>query len=106
MKQFAQSLKYFIVSVIIIACLSYLSGISIVTVGGLYLILGAFYMYFGKIGFASIAYVLSDISWAINAYAYQDYFGFAVVLIGVLVGMTVMYKMKQGVFVTDLHSKE
>lgn len=103
MQELTKSIKFFILLFTIIAGISYLSGISVVTVGGLYLILGAFYMYFGKIGFASMAYVLSDIAWAINAYTYQDYFGFLVVLIGVIVGISVMYKMKQGIFVVDLH---
>ena len=95
----------FIISTLLLVLFAYFGNMSIVMIGGMYLMLAAVWMYFGRILYASIIYVVADVCWAINAYQQQDYFGFAAVLFGLSMGLAVMYKMKQGIFVMDLHAK-
>jgi len=76
--------------------------ISAVSVGGILLILGAGFIYFGKVYYSTLMYALADICWSINAYQNNDMFGFITVNIGILVGITVMYKMQKGIFHKDL----
>lgn len=95
----------FIVGIGLLAILAYVGSLSIVTIGGMYLMLAALWMANGKIFYASIIYVLADLCWAINAWHLEDYFGFTSVIFGLSMGLLVMYKMKEGIFVMDLHAK-
>lgn len=73
--------------------------------GGLFLMQAAIYLYFGKIFYSSLIYVIADLAWAINAYQREDVFGFISVIFGLLMGLGVMYKMKHGIFVMDLNTR-
>jgi len=76
--------------------------ISVISIGGILLILGAGFIYFGKVYYSTLMYALADICWGINAYQNEDMFGFITVIIGILVGAAVMIKMQKGIFHKNL----
>ena len=69
------------------------------TIGGLLLILGAWFVYRGNIYKSIITYFLADICWVVIAYSTGDIIGGTFVLIGMLLGVLVFLKMQRG----DLH---
>lgn len=81
-----------------ISVVAYLMDASVLTVGGVVLILGAYYIYFGNIYFSVISYTVADICWIINAITHGDLFGSVAISLGIIVGIIVTYKIKIGVF--------
>ena len=77
-------------------------GLSFVSVGGLYLIIGAIFINQGNIFMSIIVYTLADICWLSNAVVLGDYFGGIAVTIGIVVGIIVTNKMRIGIFVKNL----
>ena len=69
-----------------------------ITLGGFLLMLGAVYVYFGKIFYSIMVYTIADVCWLVNAYQRGDEFGALTVTIGILVGTVVVYKMQVGKF--------
>jgi len=70
----------------------------IITIGGLFLIVGAIFMYYGKVYYSSWMYVFADLCWCINSFYRGDAFGAFTVVLGLLLGIGTMYKMHIGVF--------
>jgi len=75
---------------------------NIITIGGILLILGAFFMFFGKVYYSSWTYVLADLCWSTNSFLHGDILGMIMVNVGLLLGIGAMYKMHIGVFTKDL----
>lgn len=95
-------LVYSLEVIFIIFLLSYFQITSVITLGGMLLILGAKYMNNGNMLFSTISYVGADWCWAINAWQHADMFGFITVNVGILVGLSVLYRINKGVFVKSL----
>jgi uncharacterized membrane protein len=74
-------------------------------VGGILLIIGAFFMYRGLAMYSILTYFLADIAWAVMSYQNKDYIGLLFVIIGMLLGFGVFLKMHTGFFVKNLHTK-
>jgi len=68
------------------------------TIGGIFLIIGAFFTYFGNIYYAIGAYFLADICWVVIAFSTGDFIGGFMVLIGMILGLIVFLKMHYGKF--------
>lgn len=75
---------------------------SIATVGGTLLIIGAFFTYRGNIFLSILIYFTADICWLMISLSTGDYFGSCLVLIGMLLGIGVYIKMNKGEFVKNL----
>ena len=78
---------------------------NIITIGGVLLILGAIFIYFGKVYYSSWMYLLADICWSINSYNTGDILGMIMVNTGLILGVGAMYKMHIGLFTKDLKTK-
>ena len=76
--------------------------LSVISFGGLMLILGAKYMNVGNIFNSTICYVIADLCWSVNAFNNNDIFGAIAVNLGIIIGLRVLYKMNKGMFVKSL----
>lgn len=72
------------------------------TIGGVLLIIASWYTYKGNIFLSIILYFLADVCWLTIALSTGDYFGAALVAIGMILGVGVFMKMNAGVFVKNL----
>lgn len=88
--------------IFIIYILSIFGITSVITLGGMMLILGAKYMNNGNMLFSTTSYIGADWCWALNAWNNNDIFGFITVNIGIIVGLGVLYKIHKGVFIKNL----
>jgi hypothetical protein len=79
--------------------------ISILSLGGLFLLCGAYYIAIGDIQMSTISYLFADTCWVISSYKHDDYFGSFLISIGMLSGIIVMYYMQKGIFVKNLRKK-
>jgi len=77
-----------------------------ITLGGFLLMLGAVYVYFGKIFYSIMVYTIADVCWLVNAYQHGDEFGALTVIIGILVGTIVVYKIQVGEFRKSIRKDE
>lgn len=75
---------------------------SIGTIGGLILIFGAYLNYKGKAFYSIITYFIADFVWVFLSFSAKDYIGSILILIGMIFGILVFFKMKRGEFVKDL----
>ncbi len=75
---------------------------SVATIGGILLILGAWFTYKGNIYLSIILYFIADICWFIIALNSGDILGSGLVALGMLLGIGVFLKMNKGVFVKNL----
>jgi len=80
--------------------------LTVLTVGGLILIGGAFFTYKGKIFIAVAWYLMADACWIWNAIAIDDIQGAVFVTIGVIFGVISSYKMKNGHMESELKHKD
>ena len=78
---------------------------SVATIGGILLILGAWFTYKGNIYFSIILYFVSDICWFIIAFNSGDILGSGLVALGMLLGIGVFIKMNLGIFAKSLEVK-
>jgi len=101
-----QILALFLLNVFGLALIAEAVGVTIITLGGLYLMNASIWMYFGKVFYSSIFYIIADICWSINAYNNGDVFGSITVNTGLLLGILVTWKMKRGIFVKDLKKEK
>jgi len=69
---------------------------SFAVIGGIFLNIGAFLTYKGKIYEAVIIYLIADICWIVMAYERDDFFGVVSIFVGVLFGFLTFLKMKSG----------
>lgn len=70
---------------------------SFAVLGGIFLNIGAFLTFKGKIFQAVIVYLFADLCWVIMAYERDDFWGIVSITIGVIFGLLAFYKMKKGV---------
>lgn len=68
------------------------------TIGGILLILGAYFVFKGQIFKSVFVYTIADLCWAYLTYEKQDYIGLAFVLIGMVLGIGAFFKMNKGTF--------
>jgi len=80
-------------------------ALTILTVGGLILIGGAFFTYKGKILTSVAWFILADFCWVANAITIGDIQGGIFVSVGVLFGMLATYKMHSGHMGNELEHK-
>lgn len=102
MKEFL--IKYYFTILVIILFLQTLFwyNISILTLGGILLMIGSYFILVGNIFKSVIIYTLADVCWIINAYVSSDWFGVLTISLGIISGLIVTYKMKQGIFLKSL----
>lgn len=68
------------------------------SIGGILLILGAYYTYKGKIFNAIGTYAIADFIWLFLAFTRQDYMGAFFIAVGTALGLAAFYKMNKGLF--------
>ena len=73
--------------------------------GGIFLILGAFSLWLGRLRLSVFFYFIADLCWVFLAYENNDIFGAVVIIIGMLFGFLVWLKSTFGIFVKDLRVK-
>ena len=71
---------------------------TVATLGGIILVIGAYFVFKGKMFEASIVYFIADICWFTLAIQNNDYLGALLVTIGTLLSMGAFYKMHKGIF--------
>jgi len=79
-----------------------ITGMSVLTIGGIVLIYGAFLTYKGQIFIATGSYLAADFCWILNAWASADIQGVAFIGTGIFFGIIATYKMKSGHMNKDL----
>ena len=79
---------------------------SFAVLGGVFLNIGAYLTFKGRIFQAVIAYLLADICWVVMAYERDDFWGIVSITIGVIFGLLAFYKMKVGVLRKTLEKEE
>lgn len=77
--------------------------ISFAVIGGLFLNVGAYLTFRGKIYEAVAVYLVADICWIIMAWERDDFFGVASIVVGVTFGFLAFVKMKTGKMNKDLN---
>lgn len=90
--------RNFALVVIVIVSWSVYLGFSSITIGGIFLVFGAWYLNAGNIFYSILAYALADVCWLTNALTSNDIFGAVTVSIGIAVGLIVTFKMRLGIF--------
>lgn len=71
-------------------------------IGGLLLILGAYFVFKGEIFKSVLVYFIADICWVLLAYNAKDYIGLVFISIGMLLGLGAYMKMNTGKLRKDL----
>jgi hypothetical protein len=69
---------------------------SFAVIGGVFLNIGAFLTFKGKIYEAVIVYIFADLCWIVMAYERDDFLGMLSISIGVTFGLLAFLKMKRG----------
>ncbi len=80
--------------------------ISFAVIGGIFLNIGAFLTFRGKIYEAVIVYLFADLCWIIMAYQKDDFWGVVSIIIGVTFGFLAFVKMKRGDMNKSLNSED
>jgi uncharacterized membrane protein (GlpM family) len=75
---------------------------SILSIGGIFLFFGAYFLIKGNIWLSTSVYFGADICWSIAAFMNDDTLGVILINFGVFSGFIAMVKMQQGIFVKDL----
>lgn len=79
---------------------------SVLTFGGLILILGAWLVYKGEIFLSMFAYIAADISWIINAFNNHDIQAVVFIGLGITFGVMATFKMQIGQFTKNLKKEK
>jgi hypothetical protein len=79
---------------------------SFAVLGGIFLNIGAYLTFKGRIFHAVIAYLLADMCWVVMAYERDDFWGIISITVGVIFGLLAFYKMKIGVLRKTLEKEE
>ena len=74
--------------------------------GGLFLIIGAYSLYLGKIWYSLFFYFFADICWLILSIQNGSTWGSVSICIGILFSTGVILKMHFGIFHKDLKKEE
>jgi len=80
--------------------------ISFAVVGGVFLNIGAYLTFKGKIYEAVIAYLFADACWIFMAWEREDFWGMTSIIMGVTFGFLAMLKMKRGDMNKSLNKEE
>ena len=78
---------------------------SFALLGGIFLNIGAYLTYKGKIYEAVIIYLFADVCWVIMAYEKDDFWGMLSIIIGVTFGFLAFVKMKNGTMNKNLNKE-
>lgn len=78
------------------------NGMTILTLGGLFLIIGAFLTYKGQILISIAMYLIADVCWIVNAWQVDDIQGTIFIIIGITFGTASTWKMMSGQMEKDL----
>ena len=70
--------------------------ISFAVIGGIFLNIGAYLTFRGKIYEAVIVYLFADACWVVMAWEREDFWGVVSIVVGVTFGFLAMMKMKRG----------
>ena len=65
--------------------------------GGILLIIGAYFVYRGQIFTSVFIYILADVCWVILAIQREDYLGSIFISVGMLLGLLAYLKMNTGI---------
>ncbi|MEJ2373079.1 MAG: hypothetical protein P8Y16_04695 [Sulfurimonas sp.] len=79
---------------------------SFAVLGGIFLNIGAYLTFKGRIFQAVIVYLLADMCWVVMAYERDDFWGIISITVGVIFGLLAFYKMKIGVLRKTLEKEE
>jgi len=74
------------------------------TIGGILLILGAYFLWRGNLVYSVGTYFVADIMWVVLSVQAHDMLGATLVSIGMFFGLLVFIKTQQGSFVKELHA--
>jgi len=80
--------------------------ISFAVVGGIFLNIGAYLTFKGKIYEAVMAYLFADACWIFMAWERDDFWGVFSIILGVSFGFLAMLKMKRGDMNKSLNKEE
>ena len=78
---------------------------SFAVIGGLFLNIGAYLTFRGKIYEAVAVYLVADICWIVMAYERDDFWGVLSIIVGVTFGLLAFLKMKKGEMNKSLHKE-
>lgn len=88
--------KLFFSLYFVVASIMLYSNISILTIGGLLLILAAWFVYKGEIFLSVFVYLVADVMWVINAFSIGDKIGASFIIAGMFFGILATFKMQLG----------
>ncbi len=80
--------------------------ISFAVLGGIFLNIGAYLTFRGKIYEAVAVYLLADICWIIMAWQNEDMWGVIFIIVGVTFGILAFTKMKMGKMNKNLNKEQ
>lgn len=80
--------------------------ISFAVLGGIFLNIGAFLTFRGKIYEAVVVYLFADLCWIVMAYERDDVWGMFSITVGVILGVLAFLKMKSGEMNKSLNKKK
>ena len=79
---------------------------TLATIGGILLILGAFFTYRGDIYKSVGVYFLADVCWVLLAIKSSDVQGAVFTVIGMTFGLLAFFKMHNGEFRKNIHTED
>ncbi len=79
---------------------------SFAVLGGIFLNIGAFLTYKGKIYEAVLVYLVADLCWMVMAYVRDDWVGAAFIIVGTILGFMAFLKMQKGDMKKNLNEKK
>ena len=78
---------------------------SFAIIGGIFLNIGAYFTYKGKIYEAVAIYLVADLCWVVMAYEKDDFWGMASISVGVTLGLLAFLKMRRGTMKKNLNGE-
>jgi hypothetical protein len=75
-------------------------------IGGIFLIIGAGFLYKGLAFYSIMAYFIADLCWLTIAVLTQSYFGAFSITVGIIFSIGVWFKMNKGIFRKTLFKKD
>ncbi len=79
---------------------------SFAVIGGIFLNIGAFLTYKGRIYEAVLVYLVADLCWMVMAYVRDDWVGAAFIIVGTILGFMAFLKMQKGDMKKNLNEKK
>lgn len=78
---------------------------TIATLGGLLLIIGSIFVFYGQIFKSVMIYFVADLCWVYISYNNNDIQGVVFIIIGMLLGLGAFIKMNNGTFYKTIGEK-